>query len=307
MRKFRFVLLFIILAGGVLAGYHIFHGKLYTPFDSTLARVFQLVGSTTSAMSRALTKVIPVDGLDEKEFGDAIALRFGNRDTIDDPRHRYVNNLMGSITRYRKKPFEYRVFVVESPSPNACAFPGGVILVTEGLLRVMVSEAEVVSVLAHEMGHVELSHCLDTVRFQLLAQKVGSAEIGKLADIAVAILARHTYSKTQEDEADRYAWGMMLNTVYNPTALGGAFAKLLSYGEISHGTASGEKADPLREYLMTHPHMALRREKYSERARIWWNGNPEARKYDGVRNLKKLKAFSAGITFPEEWVIRDRG
>jgi len=213
---------------------------------------------------------------------------------------------MGNIARYRKKPFEYRVFVIGNPSPNACAFPGGVILVTEGLLRTMSSEAEVASVLAHEMGHVELSHCLDTVRFQLLAQKVGSAEIGKLADMAVNILARHTYSKTQEDEADGYAWGMMLNTVYNPSALGGAFGKLLSHGDVSREAGPGSSADPLREYLMTHPHMALRWEKYSERARVWWDGNPEARKYDGKRNLKKLKAFSAGVTFPEEWVVRDR-
>ena len=94
MGKLRFALLFIILAGGGLAGYHIFHGKLYTPFDSTMAPVFQLAGRATSVMSRALTKIIPVDALDEKEFGDAIALRFGNLDTKDDTRHRYVNDLL---------------------------------------------------------------------------------------------------------------------------------------------------------------------------------------------------------------------
>ncbi len=307
MGKLRFALLFIILAGGGLAGYHIFHGKLYTPFDSTMAPVFQLAGRATSVMSRALTKIIPVDALDEKEFGDAIALRFGNLDTKDDTRHRYVNDLMGSIARFRKKPFEYRVFVIENPAPNACAFPGGVILVTEGLLRTMSSEAELTSVLAHEMGHVELSHCLDTVRFQLLARKVGSAEIGKLADMAVNILARHTYSKTQEDEADGYAWGMMLNTAYNPSSLGGAFGKLLTYGEVPGGGGSGGSADPLREYLMTHPHMALRFQKYSERARVWWDGNPKARKYNGRNNLKKLKAFPAGFAYPGEWETREQG
>ena len=60
-----------------------------------------------------------------------------------------------------------------TPMPNAFALPGGVIIVTGGLLKTLKSEAELAAVLSHEMGHIELSHCLDTVRFQLLARKDG--------------------------------------------------------------------------------------------------------------------------------------
>lgn len=302
MGKARYVFLSIILGAGIFLGYLIYNGKFTTPRGSTLVPAYQLVGRTTSSMSRVLTKIIPVDSLDEKEFGDAIAARFGLQADGGDARQRYVNDLMGAITRYRKKPFEYRVFVIEDLSPNACAFPGGVILVTAGLLKTVKSEAEVVAVLAHEMGHVELSHCLDTVRFQLLSEKVGSAAMGKLADMAVNILARHTYSKTQEDDSDAYSYAMLLNTAYNPSATGRVFGSFLAYRQGSHGINHSGHAEPLREYLMTHPHLEHRQEKYSEKARIWWRGNPGARKYDGKRNLKELQAFVTGVTYPGEWV-----
>jgi predicted Zn-dependent protease len=304
MEKVRIVFLAVIVAAGSAAGYLIYSGKLTTPRESTLAPAYQLAGRTTSLVSRALTKVIPVDSLDEKEFGDAIAMSYEYQETRRDARYRYVNDLMGSIARYRKKPFHYRVYVIGDPSPNACAFPGGVILVTEGLLATMKSEAEVMAVLAHEMGHVELSHCLDTVRFRLLAQKVGSASMGTLADMAVNILARHTYSKTQEDDADSYAYAMVLNTAYNPSAVGGAFGSFLSYQGASGDINRREHAGPLREYLMTHPHLEHRMEKYSEKARIWWQRNQGARKYNGKKNLLEMKAFLTGISYPGEWTTR---
>lgn len=304
MEKVRIVFLVMILAAGTAAGYLIYGGRLTTPRGSTLSPAYQLAGRATSSISRALTKVIPVDSLDEKEFGDAIALSYEHQETQHDVRYRYVNDLMGAIARYGKKPFRYRVYVIGDVSPNACAFPGGIILVTEGLLKTMRTEAEVMAVLAHEMGHVELSHCLDTVRFQLLAEKVGSAPIGTLADMAVNILARHTYSKTQEDDADSYAYTMLLNTAYNPAGVGGAFGSFLAYQEASGGSNHTMNAGPLREYLMTHPHLEHRKEKYSENARRWWQRNQGARKYNGKKNLKELKAFMTGITYPGEWTTR---
>lgn len=304
MGKFRIVFLVMILAAGTAAGYLIYGGRLTTPRGSTLAPAYQLAGRATSSISRALTKVIPVDSLDEKEFGDAIAMSYEHQETRGDERYRYVNDLMGTVARFRKKPFLYRVYIIGDLSPNACAFPGGVILVTDGLLKTMKSEAEVMAVLSHEMGHVELSHCLDTVRFRLLAEKVGSAPIGTLADMAVNILARHTYSKTQEDDADSYAYAMLLNTAYNPAGVGGAFGSFLAYQEASGGSGFSGQAGPLREYLMTHPHLEHRKEKYSEKARIWWQKNPGARKYNGKKNLREMKAFLTGISYPGEWTTR---
>jgi len=59
--------------------------------------------------------------------------------------------------------------------------PSGVILVTKGLLETMQSESELVSILAHELGHIERGHCFDVVKYELLARKIKSEKLGELA------------------------------------------------------------------------------------------------------------------------------
>jgi len=301
MNKPRLALLAFILAGGTWLSWQLFTGKATTPMESTLSPAYQLAGRVTGSLSRALTKVIPVSSLDEKEFGEAIAMRYEARTDTKVRRYRYVNNLAKTITPYRKKPFDYRIFVVDAWDPNAFALPGGVIVVTDGLLKNLRNEAELLAVLSHEMGHVELSHCLDTVRFQLLSKKVGSATLGELADLAVNILLRHSYSRSQEDEADAYAFAMILNTVYNPSALGGVFSSFLAYQNKPGGVTTREKAHPLREYFMSHPHLVHREEKYSEKARRWWREHGDERKYNGKRNLERLSELSPDSSFAGEW------
>lgn len=303
MGKTRFFLLVIVFAAGTMSGYMIYTGKLKTPMEMTFSPVYQLFGRTTSSINRALTKIIPVDALDEKEFGDAIASSLERQKNKGDIRMQYVNDLIGAISKYKKKPFDYRVFLLDDSYPNAFALPGGVIVVTDGLLATLKSEAELAAIFAHEIGHIELSHCLDAVRFQLLADKVGAESLGKLADIAVNTLVRHTYSQTQEDDADAYAWGMILNTVYNPYGLGRAFASLLAHEEVSKNMGRSGKGDLIREYLMSHPHTVHRMEKYTEKAKRWWNTNKGARKYNGKKNLREMRAFPSGITYPGEWDI----
>ncbi|MCD4828466.1 MAG: M48 family metalloprotease [Candidatus Cloacimonetes bacterium] len=72
---------------------------------------------------------------------------------------RYVNNvchLVAENTDVFDVPF--RVFILDIPQANAYAFPGGLILVTRGMLQSIHNEAELACVLAHEMAHVARKH-----------------------------------------------------------------------------------------------------------------------------------------------------
>ena len=51
-------------------------------------------------------------------------------------------------------PFTYTVDVVDNPAVNAMAFPNGRIFVHTGLIRFCESEAELITVLSHEIAHV---------------------------------------------------------------------------------------------------------------------------------------------------------
>ncbi len=55
---------------------------------------------------------------------------------------------------------EFRFFILDIPEANAYAFPGGVILITKGLLQLLDNEAELAVVLGHEIAHVNRFHGL---------------------------------------------------------------------------------------------------------------------------------------------------
>ena len=271
------------------------------PLPATFAPAFQLLGRTPKTLDRALSRIVPADALDEKEYGEAIEARYrGSRDTSD-KESEYLNRLMNDIAVFRKKPFNYRVILIDMPGPNACALPGGVVLVSRGLSAVMKSEAELVSILAHEMGHVERSHCFDMVRFELSARKVGNAPVGRLADFAVRQAVTHSFSQAQEDEADEYAYELIVNTQYDPSGPGNAFMRLMDYkGESPRGQRAA-RMDVMRDYLRSHPPAILRYKKYCEASNQWWRRNPSAKRYCGKRNLYERVAFSQ-LPFDSEWV-----
>ncbi|MBM9500933.1 M48 family metallopeptidase [Leptospira sp. 201903071] len=274
----------------------LYREQIQTERTSTLAPFYQILGKPIRTMNRALTKVLSVDSLDEKEYGDAIRERFSELKNVGDKDYDYLNQLIGSLTVYKQKPFDYTVYIMEEESPNAFALPGGVIFVTRGLLETLKSEHELISVLSHEIGHIEKSHCMDGIRFELLAKKIGTDTLGKLADFAFQTMTRHAYNKTQEDEADEYAYDLILNTTYDPNGVGLAFLRLEKY---SPETGS-KKAKLFSEYFQSHPHMDLRREKFSERANLWWENHPEERRYKGIRNLKSRITFEKK-DYEEEW------
>ena len=79
--------------------------------------------------------------------------------------NQYVSNIGESIARkVSKRPdIKYRFIVLDSNEVNAFATPGGFILMTKGILIILDNEAELASVLAHEISHVEEGHGLQAI------------------------------------------------------------------------------------------------------------------------------------------------
>jgi len=71
----------------------------------------------------------------------------------------YVNQVGQKLAKYMgRDEFNYEFFVVEDPSYNAFAYPGGKIFVNTGMLKAMGSEAQLAGLLSHELSHSVLSH-----------------------------------------------------------------------------------------------------------------------------------------------------
>ena len=248
--------------------------RIDTPLPASLAPVFGLLGTPVTALDHLVTRVIPIDAVDEGELGELLSARYEANVDPDDPDYLYVNDLMERLAATQaRKPFDYRVYILNWSMPNAMALPGGVILVTTGLLEVVNSEAELAAVLAHELGHIERGHCLDAVKFRILADKLGARPLGQIIDSSVRIMVGHSFSKTQEHDADEFAYAALLDSPYDPAALGMAFGSLLEY-QRARGRRSSQGVDPFRDYFRSHPPLEVREAEFRERAGAWWRRHP---------------------------------
>lgn len=296
------MLLALLACGAALIGVML-RGHLRSPLASTLATPFQLLGTPVKLVDRMASRVVPVSALDERDLGDVFRRRYDSQVQPNDRDQAYLDKLLAELSKFSHKPFHYRAYAIGSFGvPNAMALPGGVILVTRELFDAIQSESELVSVLAHEIGHIELGHCFDMVRFELLARKVGSQTLGDLADVIVQILLRLTFSKTVEDEADMYAYELVVNSQYDPLGVGNSFGSLLRF-QRAHGVESQQHAEPFRDYFMSHPPLEIREAKFHEQAVVWWKGHPDARRYVGQQNLKDRTAFSVRV-IANEWTSK---
>jgi len=154
-------------------------------------------------------------------------------------------------------PWTFRA--VDDPSPNAFALPGGYVFVTRGLLDLMNNEAELASVLGHEIGHVTARHSVHQMSEQQLAQLalgVGAilsptvAQLGGAASQGLGLLFLK-YSRDDERQADDLGFRYALNQGYDVRFMDDVFRSLQRLGEAS-------KESPLPSWLATHPGEAER-------------------------------------------------
>lgn len=281
MAKGRVIFLGLLLAVGAGLLAFVLKERVNTPLGRTLSPLLGLFGQSTKAADRILSKVLPIDEVDEQALGDAFDAKMNALYGAGSVDYLYVNDLIREMQRASQKPFTYRVYVAPG-GPNAFALPGGVLLVTEGLLNALQSEAELVSVLGHEMGHVELGHCFDAARFEMLNRKVGGETLGEIADFVMGALTRHTFSKAQEAEADEYGFSVVTSQGYDPMGTSEAFASLIK----DLGGVDDRGIDPLRDYFASHPPLKLRMETYKERGKRWLESHPDEKFYVGKANLQ---------------------
>lgn len=133
-------------------------------------------------------------------------------------------------------PFTFTV--VQDPSINAFALPGGSMFINTGAIAAADNEAQLAGVMAHEMSHVILRHGTNQVSKANLLQipamlagaVVGNGTIlGQLARLGVGLGANSvllSFSRSAESEADALGTHLMAEAGYNPLELAHFFEKL---------------------------------------------------------------------------------
>jgi predicted Zn-dependent protease len=160
---------------------------------------------------------------------------------LDQPEaNNYLNLLGQSLAVFSNRPETfggYHFLLLDSDEVNAFAAPGGLILVTRGMLRCCENEDELAAVLAHEICHVEMKHGLKSIKqgrlteaFTILAaesaKQLGSEELASLThqfeesvgDV-VMTLTTNGYSRRQERDADAAAVRLLRRAGYSDGAM----------------------------------------------------------------------------------------
>jgi hypothetical protein len=188
-------------------------------------------------------------------------------------------------------PFVYKV--VNDPTINAFALPGGPIYINSGILLNAENEGQLVGVIAHETSHVALRHSTNQVSKSyiiqipaMLAGMYGQSKgglTGMLAQMGVGLGANGLlmkFSRGAEEQADLLGARMMAQVGYNPIEMARFFETL----EAKSGGKSGGM-----DFFSSHPNPGNRSKYVSEEITLLpqRNFNADTGKFQKMKQLAK--------------------
>ncbi|MBN1815854.1 MAG: M48 family metallopeptidase [Sedimentisphaerales bacterium] len=197
------------------------------------------INRSAHAIDKAQEQLTP-----EQEYyiGRAVAAKvFQTYPPMDQPQvNSYLNLLGQSLAIFSNRPETYggyHFLLLDSDEINAFAAPGGLILVTRGMVGCCTNEDELAAVLAHEICHVEMKHGLHAIKQGRLtealmvvaeesARQLGNEELQSLTDDfvdsvgdVVMTLTTKGYSRMQEHDADAAAVQLLRRAGYPEGAM----------------------------------------------------------------------------------------
>lgn len=147
----------------------------------------------------------------------------------------YVSSVGLKLAKGTERPnLPWAFYVIDDASVNAFALPGGPVFITRGILGAMNSEAELASVLGHEIGHITARHSVQ----QMSQQQLYTLGLG-LGSILSPAVARNSgllsqglqvlflkYSRDDESQADALGFRYMVQDNYDPRQMAALFHTL---------------------------------------------------------------------------------
>ncbi len=228
----------------------------------------------------------------------------------EDPRiEALVDQTVERLVAASDRPdLHYRITLLNSPVVNAFALPSGHLYVTRGLIALANDDAELASVMSHEMAHVIAHHAEmreDRARqVALVSRMVNNAltdpEVGALA-LAKSKIALASFSRAQEFEADGIGVGIAARAGFDAF---GAARFLTSLGRDAELRQSAQaNIDPRApDFLSSHPATPERVQNAEASAR-------QAAATGGERDRPDYLAAIDGMVYgddPSEGLVRGR-
>jgi predicted Zn-dependent protease len=213
--------------------------------------------------------------------------------------------------------------VLDDPVVNAFALPGGPIFITRGIITNMNSEAELASVLGHEIGHVTARHSASQMSKQQLASmglgvasviSPTAAQFAGVAEQGLGLLMLK-YGRDDETQADKLGYRYMRTANWDPREAVKMFQMLQK-------TSGTDKEGRPPTWMSTHPDPGDRAQRASARLKELANTNLDSMRRNREQFMRAVDGLSYGedprdgffrgstfyqpdlalqITFPDGW------
>lgn len=167
---------------------------------------------------------------------------------VDDPiTSEYINRLGQNLARNSDVTFPVTFTLIEADEVNAFTLPGGFIYINTGTFRLSDNEAELASVMAHELGHAAARHATRQMSRNDLAglAQIPFAMAGGWGGLAARQLATagmpmafFKFSRNFESEADMLGVEYLWKAGYDPTAALDMFERIESTERRQPGAVS---------------------------------------------------------------------
>lgn len=232
--------------------------------------LFSLVLTLFSIVSFANNIVLPdigdnagnISPAEEYRTGEAVIRNIRRAGgVIDDPLiQSYLNDLGYRLVASSESQQLFHFFLINDPSINAFALPGGFIGINAGLILATKSESELAGVMAHEIAHVtqrhharqyeQSSNSIPIIAALIAAMVLGSQDndIGQaaLASVAAGSAQKQiNFTRANEKEADRIGINLLINAEFNPHGMAAFFDTMDKQSRLY--------GDSIPEFLRSHP------------------------------------------------------
>jgi predicted Zn-dependent protease len=219
--------------------------------------------------------------------------RFTDREVVN-----YVNGIGRRLTSRTTGPkYPYTFTVANYREINAFALPGGPVWIHRGAIAAAANEAQLASVLAHEIAHISQRHAADQITKRLVANgfigllgaMLGSNRGAEAAQMGARVLAGSymlKFSRDDEREADTVGAAIMRRAGWDAREMA-AFMTTL-------GREQGRDPASIEVFLSSHPAPAERAERLRKTVKA--GGTRDSAAFRRVR--ARLAQLPAARTMP---------
>lgn len=212
--------------------------------------------NTANLLNETLLELTALSDEDENLIGDELDKQISKDLRFSKEKKFNVKNIFDKLMKnVQRTSINYSYKVVRTDEVNAYAIAGGRMYINTGIIEFLDNENEIAFVLAHEISHNELRHCIKRVQYAAIASSI-DPNLGEIVQVAYGMYSM-PFTKYDEFEADELGVKLMKKAGYNKSGAVSFFEKLEKL-EKEYGM---DQRDPVNDFISSHPTAKERRNR----------------------------------------------